>query len=553
MKELTEGAFAKVNLTLDVLDKREDGYHNLRSIMQTVSLHDDVHVTVGCEGWQIHCYREVLPPDADENTEPELVTCGLPQDRENLAWKAAEAFYARIGKKPEGLEIFINKRIPLEAGLGGGSADAAAVASLAEAYDSTGELEENWDFRLSLSLFSDVGEAEALVCDENGFVVLCSCDEFNCEHIGQQVDANLITEIDASGETFRVGTLAGIHDGRRYIAGRPIVANDTDETIGYVIISSDMTQITDFMQRSSSLFFYVAIIVLVLALAAATFLSHQQAQPLAKVADAARRFGRGELDTRVTVPDSCGEEVVDLANAFNTMADSLEKSEQRRQEFVANVSHELKTPMTTIGGYIDGMLDGTIPPEKQQHYMQIVSGEVRRLSRLVRNMLDIAKLQAMGVEESRKTRFDLGEELSDVLITFEQKIYNKHLDVRVDLPDKPVWTRAERDSITQVIYNLIDNAIKFCPDGGRLALRVQVDGGKARVSVENTGPTIDKDELPLLFDRFHKADKSRSADREGWGLGLYIAKTIVGAHGGDIWATSENGVTQFNFTLPTVR
>ena len=125
--------------------------------------------------------------------------------------------------------------------------------------------------------------------------------------------------------------------------------------------------------------------------------------------------------------------------------------------------------MTTIGGYIDGMLDGTIPPEKQQHYMQIVSGEVRRLSRLVRNMLDIAKLQAMGVEESRKTRFDLGEELSDVLITFEQKIYNKHLDVRVDLPDKPVWTRAERDSITQVIYNLIDNAIKFCPDGGRLA------------------------------------------------------------------------------------
>ena len=127
MREFTEGAFAKVNLTLDVLDRREDGYHNLRSIMQTVSLHDDVHVTVGCEGWQIHCYREVLPPDADETTEPELVTCNLPQDKENLAWKAAEAFYARTGKTPEGLEIFINKRIPLEAGLGGGSADAAAV------------------------------------------------------------------------------------------------------------------------------------------------------------------------------------------------------------------------------------------------------------------------------------------------------------------------------------------------------------------------------------------------------------------------------------------
>ena len=132
------------------------------------------------------------------------------------------------------------------------SADAQAVASLAEAYDSTGELEENWDFRLSLSLFSDVGEAEAQVCDENGFVVLCSCDEFNCEHLGRQIDADLITEIDMNGETFRVGTLTGIHDGRRYIAGRPIVSDDTEQTIGYVIISSDMSQITDFMQRSRS-------------------------------------------------------------------------------------------------------------------------------------------------------------------------------------------------------------------------------------------------------------------------------------------------------------
>ena len=155
------------------------------------------------------------------------------------------------------------------------SADAEAVASLAEAYDSTGELEENWDFRLSLSLFSDVGEAEALVCDENGFVVLCSCDEFNCEHIGRQVDAALITQIDADGQTFRTGVLTGIHGDTRYIAGRPIISSATGETIGYVVISSDMTQITDFMKRSTSLFFYVAIVVLVLAMGAATFLSHQ--------------------------------------------------------------------------------------------------------------------------------------------------------------------------------------------------------------------------------------------------------------------------------------
>lgn len=430
--------------------------------------------------------------------------------------------------------------------------DAEAVAELAEAYDSVGDLQNNFDFHISLSLFTKVGDAEALLCDTDGVIRICSCEKFSCDHIGQTVDPVLLAEIQKDGSWYEETSLSSIYDEPRYLAGQTLLASD-GEQIGYVLVSAPMAQTKNFMLRSSTLFFYVAIAVLIVSMLAASFLSRMQVRPLGQMADAARRFGRGELGVRVEESPKNTSEINDLARAFNTMVDSLESSERRRQEFVANVSHELKTPMTTIGGYIDGMLDGTIPPEKQQHYMQIVSGEVRRLSRLVRNMLDIAKLQAMGVEDSRKTRFDLGEELSDVLITFEQKIYNKHLDVRVDLPDKPVWTRAERDSITQVIYNLIDNAIKFCPDGGRLSLRVQSDGGKARVSVENTGPTIDKDELPLLFDRFHKADKSRSADREGWGLGLYIAKTIVGAHGGDIWATSENGVTQFNFTLPAVR
>ena len=430
--------------------------------------------------------------------------------------------------------------------------DAEAVAELAEAYDSVGDLQNNFDFHISLSLFTKVGDAEALLCDTDGVIRICSCEKFSCDHIGQTVDPVLLAEIQKDGSWYEETSLSSIYDEPRYLAGQTLLASD-GEQIGYVLVSAPMAQTKNFMLRSSTLFFYVAITVLIVSMLAASFLSRMQVRPLGQMADAARRFGRGELSVRVEESPKNTSEINDLARAFNTMVDSLESSERRRQEFVANVSHELKTPMTTIGGYIDGMLDGTIPPEKQQHYMQIVSGEVRRLSRLVRNMLDIAKLQAMGVEESRKSRFDLGETMSDVLITFEQKIYNKHLDVRVDLPDKPVWTRAERDSITQVIYNLIDNAIKFCPDGGRLSLRVQSDGGKARVSVENTGPTIDKDELPLLFDRFHKADKSRSADREGWGLGLYIAKTIVGAHGGDIWATSENGVTQFNFTLPAVR
>ena len=430
--------------------------------------------------------------------------------------------------------------------------DAEAVAELAEAYDSVGDLQNNFDFHISLSLFTKVGDAEALLCDTDGVIRICSCEKFSCDHIGQTVDPVLLAEIQKDGSWYEETSLSSIYDEPRYLAGQTLLASD-GEQIGYVLVSAPMAQTKNFMLRSSTLFFYVAIAVLIVSMLAASFLSRMQVRPLGQMADAARRFGRGELSVRVEESPKNTSEINDLARAFNTMVDSLESSERRRQEFVANVSHELKTPMTTIGGYIDGMLDGTIPPEKQQHYMQIVSGEVRRLSRLVRNMLDISRLQAMGVEESRMTRFDLGEVMSDVIITFEQKINGKGLNVDVELPDRPVWVKAERDGITQVVYNLLDNAIKFCPQGGKLGLFLALEGGKAKVTVQNSGPTIDPNELPLLFDRFHKADKSRSADREGWGLGLYIAKTIVGAYGGDIWATSENGITNFIFTLPTVR
>ena len=430
--------------------------------------------------------------------------------------------------------------------------DAEAVAELAEAYDSVGDLQNNFDFHISLSLFTKVGDAEALLCDTDGVIRICSCEKFSCDHIGQTVDPVLLAEIQKDGSWYEETSLSSIYDEPRYLAGQTLLASD-GEQIGYVLVSAPMAQTKNFMLRSSTLFFYVAIAVLIVSMLAASFLSRMQVRPLGQMADAARRFGRGELGVRVEESPKNTSEINDLARAFNTMVDSLESSERRRQEFVANVSHELKTPMTTIGGYIDGMLDGTIPPEKQQHYMQIVSGEVRRLSRLVRNMLDISRLQAMGVEESRMTRFDLGELMSDVIITFEQKINGKGLNVDVELPDRPVWVKAERDGITQVVYNLLDNAIKFCPQGGKLGLFLALEGGKAKVTVQNSGPTIDPNELPLLFDRFHKADKSRSANREGWGLGLYIAKTIVGAYGGDIWATSENGITNFIFTLPTVR
>ena len=260
---------------------------------------------------------------------------------------------------------------------------------------------------------------------------------------------------------------------------------------------------------------------------------------------------RGRLSRRAKVDETTSEEMQELALTFNNMASSLQKSEYQRQEFVANVSHELKTPMTTISGYVDGMLDGTIPPERHRHYMQIVSDETKRLSRLVRSMLDISLLQSEGrIPDEKMTRFDISECAGQMLITFEQKILAKQLDVQVEMPDYPLHTIANQDYISQVIYNLLDNAVKFCPQGGQLGLRIRQGDEKVYISISNEGATIPPEELPLVFDRFHKLDKSRSQHREGWGLGLYIVKTIVMYHGEDISVTSLDGKTEFTFTLP---
>jgi signal transduction histidine kinase len=220
---------------------------------------------------------------------------------------------------------------------------------------------------------------------------------------------------------------------------------------------------------------------------------------------------------------------------------------------VANVSHELKTPMTSIAGYLDGMLDGTIPPEDCEKYMRVVSDEVRRMSRLVRSMLEISRMQSEGLDESKLSRFDAAEAAAQILVSFEQRIRAKNIEVDLQLPEAAAYTVAHRDGITQVIYNLVENAVKFCDDGGTLGLSLEEKGGKLHLSVSNTGATIPEEELPLIFDRFHKLDKSRSKDPDGVGLGLYIVKTILGAHGENIRVESYGGRTSFTFTLPAAR
>ena len=226
--------------------------------------------------------------------------------------------------------------------------------------------------------------------------------------------------------------------------------------------------------------------------------------------------------------------------------DPVVRSAQQQKQFITDASHELKTPMTTIAGYTDGILDGTIPPERERHYLQIISDESRRLSRLVRRMLDISQIQS---KEMKKEDFDICEVMRIALLSMEQKINDRGLDVETNIPDDPTMVQGDRDLITQVIYNLLENAAKFATPHTALYLGLATNDEKAIISVRNHGATIAPEEIPLLFERFHKSDKSRSEDKDGYGLGLYVVKTILAQHKEHISVTSENGLTSFDFTL----
>ena len=428
--------------------------------------------------------------------------------------------------------------------------DATVIANLAAAYSVDGKLSSR-ELLLNLDIVSQVTDADVVVCNEEGFIILCSDALTGCDHEGWQVNRDYLDKVIANGRDNAVGIVRGLYTDQRYVVASPIV--NADKAKGIVIVSTPTAATNKILNRISNIFLTAAVFVVLLAVLAVTAFARKESLPLKKMAKVANAFAHGNLKARVKIEDDYSEEVEELALAFNNMAISLQKSEYQRQEFVANVSHELKTPMTTIAGYIDGILDGTIPEHRRDYYLRIVSEETKRLSRLVRSMLDISQLQKEeGIPDDKKMHFDLEECAGMVLITFEKKINDKSLEVDVDFPEHPVCTMANRDYITQVIYNLLDNAVKFCPEGGTLGLKIREGGNKAYISISNTGETIPAEELPLVFDRFHKLDKSRSQNRDGWGLGLYIVKTIVCSHGEDISVSSKDGKTEFTFTMPLV-
>ena len=363
-----------------------------------------------------------------------------------------------------------------------------------------------------------------------------------------KVDVDVFKENEISEESTALihrGTLAGYLKETSVSCLSDVYVSG--EVRGYIISSYSTAKEDGFIITARRAIISSAAWVMVAAVIAVYFITQRIISPLRNMKAAVKRFGKGDFSTRVTVLGS--DEISELSVAFNNMADSLEKLEKMRSSFLASVSHDLRTPMTTISGFIDGIMSGAIPPEKQEYYLQIISSEVHRLSRLVSQLLDVSRLES-GDRKMNFESFDVAEVARVILISFEQKIDDKRLDVEFECDEDEMYAYADKDAIHQVLYNLCHNAIKFASEGGKFRIKLtELDNKHLRISVYDEGQTISDEDKKMVFERFYKTDSSRGLDKNGVGLGLYISKTIIEAHDETIGVESSEVGTEFYFTL----
>jgi len=399
-------------------------------------------------------------------------------------------------------------------------------------------------------------DSTVLVCSEEDTLSLASSDsEAVCRHKGSLPGtffADIMAVMDPDMLIYRsTGNMDGIYSESQFIVSSPVIvknASGTEVVVAMVVASSSAKTIERFRSDIVNIVIISIILASVISLAAIYAITYSQVKPLRDMASVVRKFAGGDYAARMKITDET--EVGQLAASFNQMAGVIESSELMRRSFVANVSHELKTPMTTISGFVDGILDGTIPEDRHSHYLEVVSSETKRLSRLVRSMLDLSKIDS-GDMKLNTMRFDISKTVTNALLSFEQRIEDKNIDIQGLDQIKPLYVRGDPDLLHQVVYNLLENAVKFTNTGGFIRVTTFSRERTAYVRIANSGIGIPSEDLPRIFERFYKSDKSRSHDKTGVGLGLYIVKTIIGLHGGHIEArSSEGSYCEFEFSIP---
>ncbi len=409
------------------------------------------------------------------------------------------------------------------------------------------ELIEDKGLYYMMNNLAQVSEIDMYITDIDGVVRLCGCSDFgddlHCDHKGMQFDDDMLVEFTAREKNL---STMGVFNSLYYVEVETLSLEGN--TQGYIISAASATDVKKLMLSALRLYAFSAIVPIIFMFVGLYVASKRVTRPLKMMSEASKAMAKGDFSRRI--PVSSDDEIGALAVSFNQMTNSLARLEEMRKSFVANISHEFKTPLTTIGGFIDGIIDGTIEADKREYYLNIVSDEVKRLSRMVESMLSIVKLES-GEFTIKNEKFDFRELVLNIAISQEQRIEKKNIDIIGLDALNPVTITADKDLIHRAVYNLVDNAIKFTDENGQISFCLKQDGRSLSFTIKNSGRGIPQSELPFVFDRFYKVDKSRSANKTSTGLGLYMVKTILKNHGGRISVSSiENEFTAFEISIP---
>lgn len=369
--------------------------------------------------------------------------------------------------------------------------------------------------------------------------------EDNIKHI---YDAEDIKILNSTAEVLKSGkAIKYIED--NYTCIYPVMKDG--EFKGCVVMESPLYLVKRQLKKiyviiwiSAGLFMVVSTIVL------SFFINKILINPLYEISKTARRFANGEVDKRVNI--SSNDEIGELAKSFNIMAESLEKAENNRREFISNVSHELRSPITSIKGFISGIIDGIIPKDKEGYYLERVYNETQRLTRLINDLLDLSAIES-GKLKFKMKKIDINEIIRICIINNEQRLNDKNINLEVNFQSEKCFANADEDRMMQVITNLLDNSIKYCGDCGTIKISNYIKGNKIFTEIYNDGPQIAEEEINKIWDRFYKSDKSRT-NKVSTGLGLPIVRMILMQQGEEIWAENDKikGV-KFIFTLNKIK
>lgn len=339
-----------------------------------------------------------------------------------------------------------------------------------------------------------------------------------------------------------------VFNSRPFTVGYPIRHNGV--TVAGVFLSSSNSQLMQTTYDSYRIIVIFMCLAIIINFIIIFYSSKKFAVPLKEMSEAAKVIAAGDFEKRLNIKSD--DEIGDLAGSFNEMALSLFFQEKRRREFISNISHDLRSPLTSMRGFLQAILDGTIPPERQEHYLRVVLDESERLAKMANDMLDINKLDDSS-NSLNLTQFDLNELITKTLYNFEDRALQNKIKVSCEFCNKNIIVKADVDKIQRVIYNLVDNALKFTQKFGYIKVITEIKDKKVYVSVKDNGKGISKEEQKRVFERLYKGDKSRGKDKKGSGLGLTIVKEFIKAHNEEITLTSDmgNGCI-FTFTLPLV-